>query len=115
QMGLVFKMYASESRGESYPAVAMNRTPMYDCDTRQPTGEIANNLYLWAPRMDSIYPEYLTDFGVLLCPSNVSVSEDDLKNPETGAWEAHMACLNEAGTAASTDRGISLLDHHYWY
>lgn len=113
QMGLVFKMYASEARGEQFPPVTMNTSSGYNCDTGERLGT-AWGLYSWAPNMDAIYPEYLTDQAILLCPSNVSVSGDDLRNPNTGAWEGHMACLGETGRAM-TNRGWGLLDHHYWY
>ncbi len=113
QIGLSFKMYANESEGERFPALAMSQTPKYDCDTREPLGG-TSGLYLWVARMDEVYPEYLVDPGVLLCPSNGSVSEADLKHPTTGEWEAHMACDDGAGSTIG-DRGIALLDHHYWY
>jgi prepilin-type N-terminal cleavage/methylation domain-containing protein/prepilin-type processing-associated H-X9-DG protein len=115
QMGLVFKMYTGESKGEAFPWLTMTSAPKYDCETRESLGENAS-LYLWMFRMDQMYPEYLTDPGVLLCPSNVKVSEDDLKHPETGAWEAHMACADpDNPSSVLGDRGLALLDHNYWY
>jgi len=57
QMGLVFKMYANESKGERFPpirSVNCNQTPA-------PFDQI--------PDMTTVFPEYLTDFNVLLCPS----------------------------------------------
>lgn len=113
QMGLVFKMYSNEAKGENFPVVTMSKAPLYDCETRRPTGDYAG-LYLWSPQMMHIYPEYLTDPAVLVCPSNAIVSEDDLKHPTTGEWEAHMACDDGSGNALE-DRGLALLDHNYWY
>ncbi len=113
QMGLTFKMYAGENRGESFPPVTMTRAPLYDCDTRQPL-DAYTGLYLWSPSLEAIYPEYLTDQGILLCPSNATVDEHDLKHPQTGEWEGHMACSGGGGGALE-DRGAALLDHHYWY
>jgi prepilin-type N-terminal cleavage/methylation domain-containing protein/prepilin-type processing-associated H-X9-DG protein len=55
QMGLVFKMYANESKGEKWP----QKVP-YDV-----AGE---NSYV--PNPIDIYPEYLTDPSVLICPSD---------------------------------------------
>lgn len=61
QMGVVYKMYAGESPGEKYPplrATHCNGDPvMFD-----QSADIAR-----------LYPEYLTDFAVLICPSGVSV------------------------------------------
>jgi prepilin-type processing-associated H-X9-DG protein len=64
--------------------------------------------------MDDIYPDYVSDPGVMLCPSNSNVSEEDMQHPDTGEWEAHMACMLDDGTVDG-DRGMALLDHNYWY
>jgi prepilin-type N-terminal cleavage/methylation domain-containing protein/prepilin-type processing-associated H-X9-DG protein len=57
QMGLVFKMYAGESRGAVYPSL---RT--HGCDgTPHPMEQMFETTL--------VYPEYLTDFQVLICPS----------------------------------------------
>lgn len=113
QLGLAFKMYAGEAKGGVYPGAAMNQTPAYDCETRQPTGGTSDRLYLWIPRMDLMYPEYITDQGVMICPSNATITVKDIQHPVTGDWEGHMACA----TGASVDqrRGIAMLDHNYWY
>ena len=57
QMGLTLKMYANESRGETYPVMRA-----VDCDGRP---------YLWSGIFDieTMYPEYLQDLNVLICPS----------------------------------------------
>ena len=70
QMGLVFKMYANESKGERMPA-----HKLFNCD-----GEI----FPWetAPDMQAIYPEYLSDWNVLICPS-WSAGPDPVQ-----AWDA---------------------------
>jgi len=56
QMGLVYKMYANESKGEKWPP-----TKLWKCDGAI-SGEFVTSII-------TIYPEYLTDPGVLLCPS----------------------------------------------
>jgi len=111
QFGLMCKMFANESEGQRYPALTMGKAPSYNCDTGQPLGSFTGGLYLWVPRMEEIYPEYLTDQAVMLCPSNIKVSAADLQNPVTGAWEGHMACTG----ADASRRGIALMDHNYWY
>ena len=55
QLGLVCKMYANESKGEKWPP-----TKAWDCD------EVSGEFVISAI---SVYPEYLTDPGILLCPS----------------------------------------------
>ncbi len=57
QMGLVFKMYANESTGEKFPFMMV-----FDCDGTQLPFE-------QGVAMETIYPEYLTDLNVLICPS----------------------------------------------
>ncbi|MBI4558597.1 MAG: prepilin-type N-terminal cleavage/methylation domain-containing protein [Candidatus Hydrogenedentes bacterium] len=115
QMATVFKMYAGEARG-CYPPATMTNARVFDCETRQPAGWIYPYMYLWVPDMAATYPEYLPDPGILLCPSNVTVSEKDLKHPVTGNWEAHMACQDPANPSqVNLRRGIALLDHHYFY
>ena len=58
QMGIVFKMYANESEGEKYP-----KMKVLNCDAEiQPWNAV------FEP--DLIFPEYLTDLNVLICPSN---------------------------------------------
>ncbi len=59
QMGLIVKMYASESRGERLPpqrAVNCSGEPV---------------LFDQAADMTKLYPEYLSDFDILVCPSTL--------------------------------------------
>ncbi len=71
QMGIVFKMYANEARGERFPPMAgfpawddaeNDPDPDADCDDHYNYANIS-------PSFVAIYPEYLSDFGVLNCPS----------------------------------------------
>jgi prepilin-type N-terminal cleavage/methylation domain-containing protein/prepilin-type processing-associated H-X9-DG protein len=63
QLGLVCKMYANESKGERFPSQRK-----WSC-----TGTPGGNPNLYGGEFDinviQIYPEYLTDAAVLLCPS----------------------------------------------
>ncbi|MBX7254945.1 MAG: DUF1559 domain-containing protein [Candidatus Hydrogenedentes bacterium] len=66
QMGIVFKMYAGESKGEKYPHIAVWQgmaSEPDDCSLRP----VANNFTWDGP---SVYPEYLTDYSVSICPSS---------------------------------------------
>lgn len=101
QMGLVFKMYASESRGEKFPAMAdgfsyeardLNpldpAAPVDYSNYRAPVNGACfyNNPFEPTPgaggqgavafTMDSpaVYPDYLTDPAALLCPSDSNLS-----------------------------------------
>lgn len=60
QMGLAFKMYANESRGERYPRMKTKR-----CD-----GTVTAWETVW--EVEAMYPEYLADLNVNLCPSAIT-------------------------------------------
>jgi prepilin-type N-terminal cleavage/methylation domain-containing protein/prepilin-type processing-associated H-X9-DG protein len=73
QYGLMYKMYANESRGERYPPIHVEISH----PTRQnPDNQvnIANNAlnYSFSPRTSAVYPEYLTDVKISICPSDAS-------------------------------------------
>jgi len=58
QMGIVFNMYANESRGNKYP-----QDKVYNCEgVVVPADIIFDGV--------AVYPEYLTDANVLVCPSD---------------------------------------------
>jgi len=59
QMGLVFKMYANESRGEAFP-------PMSNGLHSERLSPRTNAV----PQGQSIYPEYLSDLNIFFCPSS---------------------------------------------
>jgi len=91
QMGLVNKMYSNESKGGLFPpcarfdGVACTR---YDGLSLSPDGR-------------AIYPEYLTDMAVLVCPSD----SDGVSSYENGRWE------DDAGNPAPCK--IDLLSYCY--
>jgi len=66
QWGLVYKMYANESAGEKFPPMQFNAYSDHDADIAI------------GPMVMSIYPEYLTDPAILVCPSDPNTKIDDL-------------------------------------
>ena len=60
QWGLVYKMYANESPGGRWPPLA------------------SWPYIAMAPRPEAVYPEYLTDPAVIICPSDPKGSVDQL-------------------------------------
>jgi len=79
QMGIVFKMYAMESDGEHYP-----KMKVLNCeDEIQPWNAI------FEP--SQLYPEYLSDWDVLVCPSNAfgstAIEQWDEGNTAGETWE----------------------------
>jgi len=123
QMGLVFKMYSNESRGERYPRLQTSWEAIVNCDTGavvSPAVPFVGAPTHWLnPQMSAIYPEYLTDGAVLVCPSSARMTVDDLRNRNTGEFELHKVC-HEAKPGPSfsqfaTDRGLPLAARSYWY
>ncbi len=56
QMGLVFKMYSNESKGEKFPEMS--------------------SLGSFGPAGAQVYPEYISDFNVFICPSDATVNQN---------------------------------------
>jgi prepilin-type N-terminal cleavage/methylation domain-containing protein/prepilin-type processing-associated H-X9-DG protein len=86
QMGIVFTMYSGESKGAVWPELHGDEpywdesSPgagdgIEDNDVEALGCEDAQDDADFAPNWDSIYPEYLTDPGVLLCPSDEAAGE----------------------------------------
>lgn len=65
QFGLVLKMYANESAGGKYPPIQSED----GTDNDALTGACERTVGAFSPNGKSIYPEYLNDINVLLCPS----------------------------------------------
>jgi len=83
QFGLVCKMYANESKGQAFPTIMT-----YDCENSNfpPINKsFAINAF-------QVYPEYLTDPAVALCPSDPSnqgvegTFEEAHRNGHTQIW-----------------------------
>jgi len=115
QMGTVMKMYANEARGEYFPPVQWEYAlPIVDCDTFIETGDTAPTHYLM-PMVSQIYPEYLADLDVMLCPSNTYTPEN-LRN-DGGEPVGHLLCAPPVGSTESThpSKGMGILRHNYMY
>ena len=76
QMGIVFKMYANEARGESWPKMEGD-LPYFvgaavgtNWETACPNCVNGTNGTRFSPDGQATYPEYLTDPSVLICPSD---------------------------------------------
>jgi len=83
QLGIVFKMYSNESKGEKFPSMSPRLSYVMDDTTHLPdTTSYGKCAYANpdAPAGDAefifegtaVYPEYLSDVNVLVCPSDSS-------------------------------------------
>lgn len=76
QFGIIFKMYSGESRVERFPHLQFFfNPPQYS--------------FAAAPNVAAIYPEYLTDPAILICPSDALDSLDSFQN-ENGESVIHI-------------------------
>jgi prepilin-type N-terminal cleavage/methylation domain-containing protein/prepilin-type processing-associated H-X9-DG protein len=114
QFGLVLKMYANESKGGMYPPIFQWDTPGVDCSVAGPNADFpasGNAVPAFAAYPPMIYPEYLTDPNIYICPSDSSPPL--FKNPMTGENMLNVPCANwdVNGTAI----GIPAADESYFY
>jgi prepilin-type N-terminal cleavage/methylation domain-containing protein/prepilin-type processing-associated H-X9-DG protein len=110
QWGLIFKMYADESRGEKYPPMmAWTSMPMVDCtDAALPDAGVEPAFLAGGPRVSAVYPEYLTDPNIIFCPSDSEDSPQNLETPGLGTINFGLPC-------ADTKQGQRAIDESYAY
>jgi len=101
QLGLVLKMYAGESEGERYPAMGVQ-----DCN---------DELLVWNAMFaaSDVYPEYLSDLDVLVCPSNAAA------NTALELWDQGRTNHMILPTSPLSNNGIvepcEVVTHPYYY
>jgi prepilin-type N-terminal cleavage/methylation domain-containing protein/prepilin-type processing-associated H-X9-DG protein len=107
QIGIVLKMYAGESR-DLYPPIKSTH-----CDEA--------NIEALATMMDmnAVYPEYLSDYAVLICPSSPSAGDpidlyDGLDTLSSNALEA-VADGHNTSTGNGIVEPCEVYEHPYVY
>jgi prepilin-type N-terminal cleavage/methylation domain-containing protein/prepilin-type processing-associated H-X9-DG protein len=108
QVGLVFKMYANESRGEQYPAMEFSIGDRVDCDNAAYPVDSQQASFITAPRFGQIYPEYLSDPKVLQCPSSATASTNQFVSTVTGEEIFFRNCSDNR-------QGFWIFDDSYHY
>jgi len=78
QWGLIYKMYAGEAPGQKFPPMQL-LSPVLPDNLAQ-VFDLA-----FGPKATSVYPEYLSDPSILVCPSDPNDTVDSLKNA-AGQW-----------------------------
>ncbi|WP_320178443.1 prepilin-type N-terminal cleavage/methylation domain-containing protein [Roseovarius pacificus] len=79
QWGMIFKMYAGEDSGERWPHLQMVRK--FDWGGRPLSGypdELSCFRVAAGPDVNALYPEYLTDPSIIICPSDPEHTVDKL-------------------------------------
>jgi prepilin-type N-terminal cleavage/methylation domain-containing protein/prepilin-type processing-associated H-X9-DG protein len=95
QQGIIFKMYANESPGEKFPFIKM-----WECDDDPTPGSGGPTGADFALNGLDVYPEYLTDPGILICPSDAGAGsiEDVYDEVDAGYGEATIISGNNGST-----------------
>lgn len=116
QMGIVYKMYANESKGEKFPPVNLWFGQKLDCNgTPFPFGPQGGPgvLFSGGPYVPEIYPEYLTDFNILECPSDSGGDHGGIVNNATdvatGEVIFHLPCAEGWMGQNSVDESYAYL------
>jgi len=123
QLGLVYKMFAGESKGSVLPKMQTSWEPIVNCDTGatvSPAVPFVGAPTHWLnPQMSEVYPEYLTEPSVMVCPSDAKLTPDSFRNSATGEVELPRVCYQAkpgpSFSQFSNDRGLPLADDSYWY
>jgi len=116
QIALSFKMYADENQGE-WPWPQTSIEPIWNCDADPvvQTGDTTTGHWM-NPNLGQMFPDYLNDLSLLVCPSSVTVNQADIVHPQTGAMELHRVCEDPASPGSRDNfRGMSLADENYTY
>ncbi|HQM33811.1 MAG TPA: DUF1559 domain-containing protein [Candidatus Hydrogenedentes bacterium] len=95
QFGLVFKMYANESKGEKFP------TGMHQC-VGTTTGIIT------MPNTTQLMPEYLSDPNVFVCPSSAIMDTDDMYRIDNIGNEVSVLIVDPERD------GVVAGEQHWW-
>lgn len=83
EWGLVFKMYAGEDPGERFPYLQI----VDPTDSDFPG--IGCISIAAGPQVDTIYPEYLNDPAIAICPSDATETVKYLQDSTTGEFNLH--------------------------
>lgn len=108
QWGLIFKMYANESKGAKFPPVIMDYREAIDCEDPNFSPIGLKPFLVAGPTPEGVYPEYLTDVSILICPSDPLHTQDTLINPYTKKPDITLPCHTKG-------RGIWNMQCSYYY
>jgi len=96
QWGVIFAMYSSEDRGNQFPPMELELA----CNGRP--------CVAFGPMVDTLYPEYLTDFGLVFCPSDAIDRIDNYYDAQ-GRATLHLKL------EGNRQEGVEAIDASYSY
>lgn len=96
QWGVIFAMYSSEEKSGKYPPLQLS----LECNGRP--------CVAFGPMVDTMYPEYLTDFALVFCPSD---SVDRLENH----YDAQGRPTLHLNLEGNRQEGVEAIDASYSY
>jgi prepilin-type N-terminal cleavage/methylation domain-containing protein/prepilin-type processing-associated H-X9-DG protein len=104
QIGLIYKMYSNEDRGERFPPIGGIDWYLTDGDGINPAADATydgcgyqTGLDL-APHVPAFFPEYANDWNVFRCPSD----------PDYGQGDAHLEIVQEFSSSGTPCIGTGL-------
>ena len=110
QMGVVFKMFANESDGEMWPSIAY--LPTYGDPGTPSSYNISGS---FSPAARQIYPEYLTDVHIWVCPSGLTDHGGDLFEYPGSGWNHSWVDSNNEITIFQLEReGDDMYQYMGW-
>lgn len=116
QWGLVYAMYANESPGAKFPPIQV--------EVRFDTG--GDVFIAGGPLVHAVYPQYLTDAGIVLCPSDADYDRNALRDAD-GNINLHayyvdsretgrpVAAPGANGVRVGHQQGVLAIDLSYAY
>ncbi|MDX9973727.1 MAG: DUF1559 domain-containing protein [FCB group bacterium] len=120
QFGVIFKMYSGEAKGK-YPFInQVKGIQSYQCNVSPMPANAAlapkdtTPARSYAPFPPSVYPEYLSDGNILICPSDPDPAMGN--NPTTGEAMWGVACDNyDLPLYGENAAGFAAWDESYFY
>ncbi len=96
QWGLVYKMFANESKGEKFPPKSSRSFAM-------------------APEGTVVYPEYLTDLNIMFCPSDAMPGADVVLDARDDCLRAPMALWGNTNATVDLITKVTVSTWSYGY
>jgi prepilin-type N-terminal cleavage/methylation domain-containing protein/prepilin-type processing-associated H-X9-DG protein len=110
QLGLSLKMYSNEDKGERMPPIQFQWwwNPQIARDVAPNDSYDDNSLLDFLPRTSTMYPEYMPDPNILVCPSDQDNDVREADEPTCIAYTEIWDCpgSGQDGNCASSECGI---------